>query len=75
MANRAPGGSHRSDEHAGKIGWVPSVLAAAFVLVVAVLFFAAPKPADRPQSAHRTELPNPAPHAPSIPAPSPPIPQ
>ena len=79
MAYQDPGDRPRADDYidrTGEMGWKPILLGLAFVAVLAFLIFGSPRSADQPSAtAQRGELPNPAPSAPSIPAPSPPKPQ
>ena len=79
MAYNDPGNPRRPDdyiERTGDIGWAPIVLGILFAAVLGYLIFGGPRSADQPSNtAQRGELPNTAPGAPSIPAPSPPKPQ
>jgi hypothetical protein len=79
MAYQDPGNPRRVDDYidrTGETGWTPILLGLAFVAVLAFLIFGSPRSADQPSgSAQRSELPNTAPRAPSIPVPSPPKPQ
>ena len=79
MAYNDPGNPHRPDDYidrSGDMGWRPIALGLAFLAILGFLVFGAPKSADQPSAtAQRSELPNTAPSAPSIPAPSPPKPQ
>ena len=79
MAYQNPGNQRRVHDYidrTGEMGWTPIVFGLAFVAVLAFLLFGSPKSADQPSAtAQRSELPNIAPGAPSIPVPSPPKPQ
>ena len=79
MAHQEPSNPHRPEDYldrAPELGWTPAIVAVAFLVVFGFLIFGGPRSADQPAStARRSELPNPAPSAPSIPTPSPPKPQ
>jgi len=70
---------HRPDDYIdrrGDMGWTPIELGVAFLIVLGLLLFGAPKSADQPNTtAQRSEVPNAAPSAPSVPLPPPPKPQ
>jgi hypothetical protein len=78
MAYNDPG-PHRPDDYIdrrGDMGWTPIALGVAFLIVLGLLLFGAPKSADQPNTtAQRSELPKAAPSAPSVPVPPPPKPQ
>ena len=67
---------HRPDDYIdrrGDMGWTPIELGVAFLIVLGLLLFGAPKSADQPNTtAQRSELPKAAPSAPSVPVPPPP---
>jgi len=79
MAYNDSNNQRRPDDYIDRtrdIGWAPIVLGFAFLVVIGFLLFAAPKSPDQPNTiTQRSELPNTAPSAPSLPVPSPPKPQ
>jgi hypothetical protein len=70
MANQDP----RTRQHFDDI-WTPIVLAIACIGLVALLMLEWPQTFNEPATTQRSELPNTAPYAPSIPTPAPPKPQ
>lgn len=71
MTYQDPGNPHRADDYidrTGEMGWTPILLGVAFIAVLAFLIFGSPRSADQSSApAQRSELPNTAPSAPSIP--------
>jgi hypothetical protein len=76
---RDPDGRREPDylEQDVSIGWAPIVLGLAFIALLGFLMFGPSigPTSDRPAISQRSELPNTAPRAPSIPTPAPPKPQ
>ena len=67
--------SERFARAAEEVAWTPILLAVACIGVVVLLMLGWPQRSDRPAPSQRSELPNTAPNAPSIPAPAPPTPR
>jgi hypothetical protein len=55
--------------------WTPILLAITFIGLVGLLMLGWPQSSEKPTISQRSELPNTAPNAPSIPTPAPPKPQ
>jgi hypothetical protein len=79
MTHQDPDNRVRSDEYIERagdgVGWTPFILAIAFIGLVALLILKWPETSEGPLISQRSELPNTAPGAPSIPTPAPPKPQ
>ena len=79
MAYQDPDNRRRPDDYIDRgvdgVGWTPIILAIAFIGLVGLLMLGSPQRSDGPATAQRSELPNAAPNAPSIPTPAPPKPQ
>src|SRR5262245_39594099 len=79
MTYQDPDNRPRSDdyiERAGEgIGLTPIILGIAFLGLLGLLMLGWPQRSDKPAISQRSELPNTAPKAPSIPIPEPPKPQ
>jgi hypothetical protein len=81
MAHLDPDDRRRATDYIDRgdvsVGWAPMALVIAFLVLVGLLIFGskwAPQ-SDRVSINQRSEMPNAAPNAPSVPTPSPPKPQ
>jgi hypothetical protein len=81
MAQLDPDDRRRSTDYIDRgdasVGWAPLALVVAFLILLGFLIIGtrwAPQ-SDRPSNSQRSEVPNTAPSAPSLPTPAPPKPQ
>lgn len=77
MTHLDPEQRPRSDDYIERagVGWTPVVFGIAFLVLLGLLMLGWPQRSDRPAITQRSDLPNTAPNAPTIPTPSPPKPQ
>jgi len=73
--DNGPRASERFAEAADGVAWTPILLAVACIGLIGLLVLGWPQRSDGPAPSQRSELPNTAPNAPSIPAPAPPTPR